>query len=104
MNQFKNGWQEEMTIDEQKNLAYWERNMLALYLADCYPLSSGWYRDEQYQGWSRVISINIGAITFHVPDEFDMGNLKQIKPNWDGHTTTEKWERIMNACGVRYER
>ncbi len=89
-----------MSLEDTKNLAYWERNMLALFLANCYPISSGWYKEPSYPGWTRVISILNGSITFHIPDDFEIGDLRQIEPNWDGHSTEEKWKRISRICGI----
>lgn len=93
-----------------EDLAYWERNMLALYFAE------GWYNDDldftpvpgdgdpyrgpRYPGWRRVLSLAHGKITFHIPDEFDIGNLLEIRCNWDGHTTAEKWQRIADMRGI----
>jgi hypothetical protein len=114
-------WKEGMTPEEAKDIGYWERNMLALQLAmfmndvtrnimglaqtvpDYYPC--GWYNDtdNNWDGWKRVISINNGGTTFHIPDDFDVGNLPQIEPNWDGHTTRQKWEQIMQQCGCKIE-
>jgi len=92
-------WQEGMNAEESKNGAYWERNMLALAFAnymndmvrsmikeiapEYYPC--GWYfdTDNNWEGWKRVISLNNGSMTFHIPDDFDVGNLPQIEPNWD---------------------
>ena len=84
-------WNEEMSLTETKDLAYWERNVLALKYAD------GWYADYEnnYPGWLRVLSLDGGKITFHIPDDFAVGNLPEILPNWDGHTTEEKWRRIL---------
>lgn len=117
MKQFYKGWHALMGEKETTDLAYWERNMLALVLAnvlkEVYVPSltggtqlvttrSGWYydRDNNWEGWLRVISINNGSMTFHVPDAFDLGDLPEIEPNWDGHTTQEKWEVAMAFCGV----
>ena len=105
-----------MSDKETADLAYWERNMLALRYAD------GWYNDDveetvaagtedggvddvtwekpRFDGWRRVLSLDDGQITFHVPDDFDVGTLRQIEPNWDGHTTKEKWERVMHRYGL----
>lgn len=90
-------WSTEMSLEETKDLAYWERNCLALFYAD------GFYCDRQnnYDGWLRVLSLDGGKITFHIPDDFDIGDLKEIEPNWDGHTTHEKWERILHSRGVK---
>jgi hypothetical protein len=85
-----------MTETEAKDLAYYERNMLALRYAD------GWYydTDNNWEGWKRVLSLDGGKMTFHIPDNFNVGNLKQIEPNWDGHTTEEKWARIDRMMGI----
>lgn len=83
-------WHEGMSDKEAKDLAYWERNMLALRFAQ------GWYNDDDsnFPGWRRVLSLDNGRMTFHIPDEFDVGDLPEIEPNWDGHTTEEKWQRV----------
>lgn len=109
-------WKEGMSPEEAKDGAYWERNMLALYIADymnyVYEELSigakkkcGWYydTDNNWDGWKRVISIYDGSVTFHIPDDFDVGSLPQIEPNWDGHSTREKWERIMQICDCKVE-
>lgn len=108
-------------LRETKDGAYWERNMLALFLANYmnsvyaqnYRITNptgeiknwpcGWYRHEGegFEDWSKVISIANGKFTFHVPNDFDLGELPEIKPNWDGHTTEEKWKNIMKICGCR---
>jgi hypothetical protein len=83
-------YRENMTIEEVKDLAYYERNMIALRFAD------GWYYDTEnnWEGWKRVLSLDCGKMNFHIPDDFQIGNLPQIEPTWDGHTTEEKWARI----------
>ena len=98
-------WTPSMSEDEYADLAYWERNVLALRYAE------GWYNDDvpkcqdfmgpRYAGWRRVLSLESGTITFHIPDDFDVGDLPEIQPNWDGHTTEEKWRRILAARGVK---
>lgn len=102
-------YQEGMSLEEQVNDAYWERNMLALLLAEvcnswcnenCVELDSGWYEHGEWEGWTRVVSIMNGRFTFHVPDNFDLGHLPQIEPNWNGHTTEGKWIDVMNCVGI----
>lgn len=122
-------WQPGMSPEEEANVAYWERNMLALWMATYSnkafkeyrdylklvghwdsdqeakygdTLPSGWYKHEGegFEGWSRVISVFDGKATFHVPDDFDLGDLPEIKPNWDGHSTVEKWDKVMKQCGI----
>ena len=112
-------WKEEMTPQEESQGAYWERNMLAVKYAtrmnemlklvfasmhaqlpdECI---NGWYEDTEnnWEGWHRVISLDSGEICFHIPDDFDIGNLPKIKSNWDGHTTKQKWDRIAKSCGM----
>lgn len=102
-------WHEGMSDVETKDLAYWERNVLALKYAD------GWYNDDEeyfngllqskekiprYDGWRRVLSLDGGKITFHITDDFDVGNLPKIERNWDGHTTEEKWNSILIERGI----
>lgn len=112
-------WKEGMPSEEEAEGAYWERNMLALQYAKrvnelmklsfnamhlAVPVESrcGWYYDDEnnWDGWHRVISLDGGEICFHIPDDFDIGNLPEIIPNWDGHTTKEKWDRVaaVNGC------
>lgn len=104
-------WHPEMTDKETADLAYWERNMLALRYAD------GWYYDDivrwrddnpanqvlesRFSGWRRVLTLDGGAITFHIPDDFDVGDLEEMDRNWDGHTTEEKWRRIAKLAGCK---
>lgn len=104
-------YKEGMTHDEEKNCIYWERNMLALLMASIVNKVSndtaecGWYydKDNNFDGFKRVISLFGGEITYHIPDDFDVGNLKEIQPNWDGHTTEKKYKRIMKVCGCKIE-
>lgn len=100
-----------------KNEAKHERNMLAVLLAkfvnryyvNVYAgsvpkgMTSGWYEDTNPEmvGFRRVISIDGGVYTFHVPDDFDLGDLPKIAPNWTGHTTEEKWETIRRVCNMK---
>ncbi len=104
-------WHDGMSAEQTKDLAYWERNVLALHFAE------GWYNDDvlftpvpgdgqpamvpRYKGWRRVLSLDNGRITFHVADDFDVGNLPEIVRNWDGHTTEQKWRRILEARGIK---
>ena len=123
-------WNPDLSDKETADLAYWERNMLALRYAE------GWYYDDvrlskkmkdqmakydddeiltgffqtdwselvpRFDGWRRVLSLDGGRLTFHIPDDFEVGDLPQINNNWDGHTTQKKWERIMHVMGIEVE-
>lgn len=117
-------YKEGMSLEEQKDGAYWERSMLAVYMGiyankawnqlrevqresghivDNRPAPCGWYldTDNNWGGWHRVVSLFDGKAGFHVPDNFDLGDLPEIEPNWNGHTTQDKWERIRQLCGMR---
>lgn len=95
-----NTWKPGLTPEQERDIAYWERNMLALCLCD------GWYydTDNNWEGWKRVISCAKGKLTFHIPDDFDVGDVEEIEPNWDGHTTELKWERVMCLFGIKVDK
>ena len=90
-------WREGLTAEEERDIAYQERNLLALKYAD------GWYYDgdNNWPGWTRVLSLDGGRMCFHIPDDFLVGNLPMIESNWDGHTTEQKWRRVLSERGVK---
>lgn len=100
-------YKEGMTEKEQKDGAYWERNMLVLFVANMLNYFTetknnrcGWYFDTEnnWDGWKRVISLCNGKYCFHIPDDFEIiGDIPQIEPNWDGHTTKEKYENMIKS-------
>lgn len=104
-------YNENMTEKEQKDVGYWERNMLVMFLANvlnyhCLSKNNqcGWYfdTDNNWDGWKRVISLCNGKYCFHIPDDLEIiGDIPQIEPNWDGHTTEEKWKRVIES--IRYK-
>ena len=53
-----------------------------------------------WDGFTRVISLNNGTLGYHIPDDFDIGNLKEIEPR-DGHTTSMKYDRLAEMCGEK---
>lgn len=89
-------WKPWLSPEDEMKIGYQERNLLALHFAE------GWYTDpdNDWEGWSRVLSLEGGKMTFHIPDDFEVGNLPEIEPNWDGHTTQEKWQRVLDAKGI----
>ena len=69
-------WHKGMSLEDTKNLAYWERNVLALLLANLenetclandMDITCGWYydTDNNWDGWKRVLSLFDGNVTFH---------------------------------------
>lgn len=96
---------DDPTPDESIAYAYWERNMLALLLANiCFDhsLHAGWYVDPQNKDGWKVISMKEGKITFHVPPDFDCLGLPEIDPDWDGHTVPEKWNKVIRYYEDEY--
>lgn len=111
---FVKGWNSTFSLEDSKNLAYFERNMLAVFIGlicndswenhpDFDLLKCGYYVHGEWEGWSRVISLFGGQYTFHVPDEFDIGRLPLINANWDGHSTEDKWTKMMEICGMELD-
>lgn len=89
-------WKPGMSLEEERDVGYQERNLLALRYAD------GWYydKDNDWPGWRRVLSLDNGRMCFHIPDEFSVGNLPEVEPCWDGHSTEEKWSRVLITRGI----
>jgi hypothetical protein len=104
-------YKEGMSDKEHIEALYWERNMLAVHYATTLNLTAvyftgnGWYYDTEnnYEGFKRVVSLFLGGMCFHIPDDLDIGELPEIKPNWDGHTTEEKWIKAMKQIGCKVD-
>lgn len=79
------------------NAAYTERARLVALLAALYP--STWnFGDETEPDWTVVyVQLPTGQASWHVR-ESDMGLFEHVRRDdttaWDGHTTSEKYERI----------
>jgi hypothetical protein len=105
-------YKDGMSMKEQRDVGYFERNMLALLIANLLrdetdeELKCGWYYDTEndWDGWKRVVCLLGGSACFHVPDDFDLGHLPQIEPTYDGHTTEAKWENVMKFCGCKVDK
>lgn len=93
----------EAGVAEQKKAtdsAYWERNRLVALLARLYPSGRaitaipGW--DE---AWHNCIYIDTpkGQLSWHVHDNemVQFASLPEYKGEWDGHSTEEKYRRIL---------
>ena len=89
-------WKPGITPEKERDIAYQERNLLALRYAD------GWYYDvvNLHSDWSRVLTLDDGKMSFHIPDDFPVGTLLKIEPNWDGHSTKEKWKQVLAIRGI----
>ena len=56
--------------------------------------------DPQEDGWKYVVVIDLpsGQVSWHVPDA-DLGFFDFLEPyrgTWDGHTTEEKYKRVLH--------
>lgn len=81
-------------------LAYWERNRLVALLSRLYPSGrsvtaiEGW--DDE---WHNCIYIDTprGQLSWHIHDDemVQFSSLPEYTGKWDGHTTDEKYRRIL---------
>lgn len=92
--------------DNQINKVYTERNKLvALVMKFCLELGleAGVSRDPGLSGddpWGNIVYFEVpsGQCSFHIHDS-EMGyfaGLPHYRKAWDGHTTTEKFQRILS--------
>lgn len=96
-------------LREDKNLAYWERNQLVRFLSTQYPsyLMRHPDSDEKWENdWRWIVCINtvVGQMTWHIHDS-ELDNFKhlEIKENdWDGHSTEEKYQRLLLLSEKEY--
>lgn len=88
-------------LNTQKDQAYKERNMLVAYLSKVFPsYRSKHPEDKDWDAdWMNIIFIKTpeGQISFHVHDsEMPLFvRLEQRENDWDGHTTEEKYRRLI---------
>lgn len=85
-----------------KDLAYWERNQLVLYLTRIYPswIEKHPSNDTKWENdWRNIIFINFpeGLFSWHIHDNemkyFDHLTFRE-GDSWDGKTTKEKYEAL----------
>ena len=89
-----------------KNVAYSERDMLVALISKVFP-SYLTKHDPNYEDWDRewmnicVIDMPTGQCSWHTKDnELPLfSHLKYKENNWDGHTTIEKYIRLVNYNG-----
>jgi hypothetical protein len=89
-------------LEKARDGAYTERNRLVAFLASIYPSGvkktaiPGW--DEAWHGCV-YIDLPVGQASWHFHDSEAhlFANLPPYEGEWDGHTTEEKYERILFA-------
>jgi hypothetical protein len=83
--------------DPDRAALYRERARLVAYLAACYP--SEMTEDHEGDPWPVVFVLGpTGQMSWHIAradlDLFDHVGWHGIEPQWDGHTTEQKYERL----------
>lgn len=89
---------------DAKKLAYHERNMLVCYLSKLYPSHRSKHDLKKDKSWDRewetIICVHTpqGQATWHVhkSEKKLFMHLKNQKDHWDGHTSEEKYERLLS--------
>jgi hypothetical protein len=98
-----------VNLTEQKNAAYAERNKCIVIMARmalALGLEAGLGRHEEEDkdwedDWRNIVFIDLptGQVSWHIHDSelplFEW--LLQYKCGWDGHTTEEKYQRVLEA-------
>lgn len=91
-----------------KDGAYTERNRLVSLLSRIYPAWLARHSDSDIEWedpwrWIVFVSLPTGQVTWHIHDShLPMFSHLQQAPNiWDGHTTEEKYRRVMDVRGVK---
>ena len=92
-----------LNLKKDKDGAYHERNMLVSALSKIYPSSLGKH-DENDKDWGKewlnivYIQLPTGQASWHLHD-LDLplfAHLEYGSTKWDGHTTEEKYERLLS--------
>lgn len=91
-------------LKKQKDLAYQERNMLVSFISKLFESSLERHPDEDKSWeddwrWIVFIKLPTGQASWHIHDS-ELHLFDHLKRNegitWDGHTTKEKYDRILN--------
>lgn len=96
-------------LEQQKDIAYSERNKLVALISKCFPSSLERHSetDELWEDdWRWIVFVNLptGQVSWHIHDSelplFEHLNMHQGINKWDGHTTKQKYERLHNVKHV----
>ena len=92
-----------------KDQAYHERNMLVAFLCNLYPAHMKRHPKEDAEwenDWRNIVCVHspMGQLTWHIHDsEAEMFSFLNQTPEpfpdceWDGHTTSEKYGRLLSV-------
>jgi hypothetical protein len=91
-------------LEAERDGAYHERAALVAYLAACQPSAIVWGADPAAPGWPVIFADSdaVGQMSWHLaPGDLGLfGHVGQMAadgpdaPQWDGHTTDEKYARL----------
>jgi hypothetical protein len=97
-------------VSDEKNQAYKERNMLVRFLTFLFPsylmphppIDKEWDRK-----WMNIVTIDgpTGQMCWHIHDD-ELGLFAHLETkgnNWDGHTTAEKYQRLMELGAFEWK-
>jgi len=90
-------------LEAQKDSAYAERNKLVALISKIFPSCLGRHEDEDLSwedDWRWIVYVNLptGQCSWHIHDS-DLplfSHLEQQDVKWDGHTTEEKYRRVLS--------
>lgn len=89
------------------NAVYHERNMLVAYLATSYPSHLARHAEQESweEDWRWIVCVHTptGQMTWHIHDsEYPLfRHLAPAPSHWDGHTTEEKYTRLLGLICAR---
>jgi hypothetical protein len=90
-------------LENAKNTAYAERNKLVALLSKLFPSCLGRHEEEDTSWendwrWIVYVTLPTGQCSWHIHDsDLPMfGHLEKGDVKWDGHTTEEKYQRILS--------
>lgn len=102
-NQLKVAMDQIQMLEHSVDDAYTERNKLVALLTSHYPSGRKRTAIEDWDScWHNCVYIDFpwGQASWHYHDDhaWMFSHLPEYKGEWDGHTTTEKYDAIMRAA------
>lgn len=95
---------------KERDLAYTERNKMLVALCKmaiklgCVAGIGSHEGEEWEDDWRHIVFIDLptGQASWHIHDseKDNFSFLSEYYGKWDGHTTDEKWDRVINAFDV----
>lgn len=88
-----------MSITAELNSVYAERDKLVSALSKLFPSHLTKHEGEWEDDWRNIVCVHLttGQATWHIHDsELPwFSHLSQQENHWDGHSTEEKYERVL---------